>query len=138
MGCQLMNIKKVERCPASAMLNAEEVFDRCIFLKECDSFEQVPIIGMASVEITDKLENKQRMFTTKLVFKTADSPGFEKDMYCYRLTSVSGKSFMLGTKSRPYSLFNSSEVIPGAPSDKAGCTCTVTYINLFSLLTILD
>lgn len=138
MSNHLVSIKMVEQCPASFMQSTVRIFNQGIFLKTNTRFEKVDIIGLASVEVTDKIENKQRLYTTKLVFKTLHDPDFHKEQSCYRLTSVTGKQYILGTKERPYTLFNSVGVIPNSPEDKTGCTCTVTYTNLFSLLSVLD
>lgn len=138
MSCCLVSIKMIELCSASSMQGTEQIFNRSIYLKGSVRFEKVEIIGLASVEVTDKIENKQRVYTTKLVFKTRHDQGFHKERSCYRLTSVTGKQYILGTKERPYPLFNSTDIIPNSPEDKTGCTCTVTYTNLFSLLSVLD
>lgn len=138
MSCHLVSIKKVERCPITALADTERIFNRGLWLKGYSNFEKMDIIGLASVEISDKIEAKQRIYTTKLLFKTTSSPDMNLDKFCYRLTSVSGAQFILGTKERPYTLCNCVELLPDSPTDKAGCTCTVTYTNLFSLLSILD
>lgn len=138
MSCHLVSIKKVERCPATALANTEQIFNLGILLKGYNDFEKIDIIGLASVEITDKVEDKQRVYTTKLLFKTASSPDMDEDKFCYRLTTVAGSQFLLGTKDRPYTLFSSVELLPDSPTDKTGCTCTVTYTNLFSHLSIID
>lgn len=138
MSCHLVSIKKIERCPVVALADTELIFDQGILLKGYNDFEKVDIIGLASVEVTDKVENKQRVYTTKLVFKTSSALEQDTDKYCYRLTSVYGTQFLLGTKERPYTLYNSVEIRPDSPTDKTGCTCTVTYTNQFSFLSILD
>lgn len=138
MRCNLLHIKTVEKCLVSDMETSIPVFNNGIFLKESSNFEKLDIIGLASVEVTDKMDNKQKVRTTKLVFKTALRPELDNDHYCYRLTSVSGQKFILGTKERPFAIFSVTENYPGAEADKAGCTCTVTYTNIFSLLTVLD
>lgn len=138
MRCNLLHIKTVEKCLVSAMETSMQVFNNGIFLKESSGFEKLDIIGLASVEVTDKMDNNQKLFTTKLIFKTALRPELDLDRFCYRLTSVSGQEYILGTKERPYTVFTSTENYPGSTSDKAGCTCTVTYTNLFPLLTVLD
>lgn len=138
MRCNFLHIKTVEKCLVSRMESSEQVLNNGILLKENLEFDKIDIIGMASIEVTDKIDNKQKVFTTKLVFKTVSRPELDYDHFCYRLTTVMGKRYIMGTKERPYTVFTTTENYPGSASDKAGCTCTVTYTNLFPLLTVLD
>lgn len=137
MNCNLLHIKTIEKCPVSEIESSIQVLDDAIFLKESSGFEKLDIIGLASVEVTDKVDNKQKVFNSKLVFKTGLRPELDSGHFCYRLTSVSGQQYLLGTKERPYTVFTATESYPGAPADKSGCTCTVTYTNLFALLKVL-
>lgn len=138
MRCNLLHIKTVEKCLVSEMETSVQVSHNEIFLKGISKFEKLDIIGLASVEVNDKTDNNQKIFTTKLVFKTILRPELDQDRFCYRLTSVSGQKFILGTKERPFAVFTSTENYPGSETDKAGCTCTITYTNIFSLLRVLD
>lgn len=137
MNNKTLFIKKVERCPASQMAMTEQIQDIGIRLNGCSGFENLCIIGLASVDIATKVENKQRIFTAKLEFKTIDDPGNDRDKYCYLLTDVTGRRFLIGTGERPYPMLSTSELAPNTPAGKSGCTCTVTYTNLFGPLSVL-
>ena len=60
------NIRKVECIEAYHLQHSDIIADRGVFLNVYQQFEKISTIGLSSVEISDKIENNQRVFTTKL------------------------------------------------------------------------
>ena len=57
---------------------------------------------------------------------------------CFRLRTVSGEYFMLGSGDRPYSLITSTDTIPDTLSSRCGSAMVATYTGILPLLRIID
>lgn len=62
----LKNICRVEIIEAYHLQHSDIIAERGVWLNVYQQFSQIDTIGLSSVEISDKIENKQRIFTTKL------------------------------------------------------------------------
>ena len=63
-------------------------------------------------------------------------PGSKK--YCFKVTTVTGSEFLIGSADKPYPVIENSESFPSAPGGKSGATVTVTYTSTIPMLAILD
>lgn len=134
----IQNIKKVECIEAYHLQHSDIIADRGVWLNVFQQFSPISTVGLSSVEISDKIENKQRIFTTKLtMFRTIKLlPGAKK--LCFRVTTVTGSSFLIGCADKPYPVIQNEETFPSAAGGKSGVTVTVTLTSLISMLAILD
>lgn len=134
----IQNIKKVECIEAYHLQHSDIIADRGVWLNVFQQFSPISTVGLSSVEISDKIENKQRIFTTKLtMFRTIKLlPGAKK--LCFRVTTVTGSSFLIGCADKPYPVIQNEETFPSAAGGKSGVTVTVTLTSLIPMLAILD
>ncbi len=132
------NIRKVECIEAYHLQHSDIIADRGVFLNVYQQFEKISTIGLSSVEISDKIENNQRVFTTKLTMTRCEKllPGSKK--YCFKVTTVTGSEFLIGSADKPYPVIENSESFPSSPGNKSGATVTVTYTSTIPMLAILD
>ena len=110
----IQNIKKVECIEAYHLQHSDIIADRGVWLNVFQQFSPISTVGLSSVEISDKIENKQRIFTTKLtMFRTTKLlPGAKK--LCFRVTTVTGSSFLIGCADKPYPVIQNEETFPSA------------------------
>ena len=134
----LKQIKKIEVIEARHLVNSTIINDNSILLQVYRPFSVLNTVGLSSVEKSEKIENKVRIYTSKL---TALLPeGFEvgNKKLCFRVTTVSGQRFLIGTDKRPYPIVTFNENYPNSPSTRCGSTMTVTYSNTIPMLLQLD
>lgn len=132
----IQNIKKVECIEAYHLQHSDIIADRGVWLNVFQQFSPISTVGLSSVEISDKIENKQRIFTTKLtMFRTTKLLGAKK--LCFRVTTVTGSSFLIGCADKPYPVIQNEETFPSAAGGKSGVTVTVTLTSLIPMLAIL-
>lgn len=138
MSSILKHIKKVEIIEAKHLVNSTIINDNSILLQIYRPFSILGTVGLSSVETSEKIENKVRIHTSKL---TALLPeGFEvgNKKLCFRVTTVSGERFLIGTDKRPFPIVTFSENYPNSTSTRCGSTMTVTYSNTIPMLLQLD
>ena len=56
----------------------------------------------------------------------------------FRLTSVDGKRYMIGTDSRPYPIIRERNPFPEKPVDSSLKTVTITWKSLMPMLLIVE
>lgn len=133
----LNNIRKVELIEAYHLQHSDIIAERGVWLNVYQQFTPVETIGLSSVEISDKIENRQRVYTTKLTMLCLYNllPGAKK--YAFRLTTVTGSQFLIGCSEKPYPMIQNSEKFPSAAGDRSGVTVTVTLVSVIPVLAIL-
>lgn len=134
----IQNIKKVECIEAYHLQHSDIIAGRGVWLNVFQQFSPISTVGLSSVEISDKIENKQRIFTTKLtMFRTTKLLLGAKKL-CFRVTTVTGSRFLIGCADKPYPVIQNEETFPSAAGGKSGVTVTVTLTSLIPMLAILD
>lgn len=138
MSSLLKQIKKVEIIEAKHLTNSTIVGNSCIILEIYRPFDDLDTIGLSSVESSDKIESKARIYTSKLTALLAEKIKVGNRKLCFRVTTVSGEQFLIGTDKSPYPIITFTETYPNSPAAKCGCTMTVTYSNTIPMLSQLD
>jgi hypothetical protein len=138
MSSILKHIKKVEIIEAKHLVNSTIINDNSILLQIYRPFSILDTVGLSSVETSEKIENKVRIHTSKLTVLLPE--GFEvgNKKLCFRVTTVSGERFLIGTDKRPFPIVTFSENYPNSTSTRCGSTMTVTYSNTIPMLFQLD
>lgn len=132
----LPGIKRVEYCLANEL----QLHDK-VFIQEGDkvtpvaTFRDMDIVGLGKGEITEKWESNELVYETKITFFVKEIiPA--RDFLCYRITTVNGESYLMGTNTRPFSIREYKRTIPDQVTQKQGYDVTITYRNRHSLLLI--
>ena len=72
-------------------------------------FQQIKCKSPSSCEITDKIESKVRIFTSKLTFKSSEQIDAEVHPLAYKMTTADGCAYLLGRDQRPYPVLTRTE-----------------------------
>lgn len=134
----LNNIKKVEVIEARHLSGVYVINGVGVVLNYWRNFTEVPITGLAEVEMSTQIENKIRLITTKLTFHTPGHFEVWDCEVCFRVTTLNGAQWLIGTNCPPYCVVNSVELFPSNVGDRSGCTVAVEYKNVHGMLAILD
>lgn len=81
----------------------------------------------ASMTITDKIENGQRIFQTKLVFKTCKSDLQGARGLAFLAETIDGDKYLIGNNDRPYPVITASENHPNNYADSQLTEYVVTW-----------
>ena len=113
-------INKVEVIDAE-YLASSTFFSKGVKVDDALTFVPLCTIGLATFEISEKVESKNRVFHHSLKAKLSERIDVGNRKLCFRLTAVDGSQYMLGSDSRPYPVIGQSD---SHPSD-AGQPCAV-------------
>lgn len=135
---KLVHIKCIETTSASK-LNALNVFDgnKTCLKVECD-WKVLPIKELADVKVEDSLENGQRFYTTTVSFYSPDRDVTKSQRSAFRLTSVKGKRYLIGSNDRPYPIIKEVANFPEDPKNTSMKRVVITWKSIFPLLELVD
>lgn len=125
-----LNIKKVERTLANELLSMVPIPGYRAFTPTDIVWTEIPMIKTAEMQIQDQIENKQRIFTTNLKLLTTELLNIEQYNLVFRVTTVDGKSFIIGSSQSPYPTVTNSMDFPKEYTGRSGNTVTITYTAL--------
>jgi len=130
-GMEQKYINKVEFIEAEHVIKTNIIDDRYVIFEKDGDFKDVDIIGLSQLDISDKVDNKVRLYTMKLTAVTPERFHVGNKKYVFRVTTVTGEQYLIGTETRPYPVINTSESFPNEPTGKASNTLTVSYTQRY-------
>lgn len=114
-------IRKIEYCAAYHLRRAIILPAQSqALVREPIPWQEIPLVGLASLEVTDKVENGVRIYTSKLTATLCKPFLHPKRPSAFRLTDVQGKQYLLGTAQSPYPLISQIESIGENASSQIG------------------
>lgn len=137
MNTKLPGIKKVEYCFSNRIrVIPEQIFQEGDQVEVDGAFIEIPISGLASVEMIDSIENEQVIYQTKLTFFTQCPPFPSPLKRCYRITDVQGNQFLIGIAKSPFPVSSGTDSNPSSPAGKRGKETVVTWKSTVPMLHI--
>lgn len=133
----LVHITKIEMVDVSQLANMRIVNnDTCCF-STTPTFTSIKIKGLVGVEVRDEFNGLQTMYTTTLKFKVCSKDTVSWRRKAFRLTSVNGTKYMVGTKSRPFAIVKASNPWPENEPDNTFQQVTVEWKSTHPMLQVL-
>lgn len=127
-------IISIDRCLASDMPDVLRTSSRVIIPMDAIPWIPIPIKVPASLNISDKLDNGQRIYSAQLAFKTPSD--YPRERMVYRATAVNGKQYLIGTRERPFPVTSVVEPHPDRITDNQLLEVTVTFSSAYKILYI--
>lgn len=81
----------------------------------------------AKLEIVDKLEGGQRVYTHKLTLRIPDDDLDMSEPYAYLVTDVDSNKYLIGVGGRPYPVITMSDVHPDSYGSSTMIEATITW-----------
>ena len=104
-------VKKVERIPVSSLSGMKRISKTQVRLPSGITWQPLHIKPHAQLTISDKPEDKNTVWTAKLVFKTCEEFG-DRERYAYRVKFLNGSYRLIGSDERPYPIASVVENMP--------------------------
>lgn len=135
----LRHIRKIEYCAAYHLKRAIILPAQAIALvREPMPWQELPLVGLASLEVTDEVENGVRIYTSKLTATLCKPFLHPKRPSAFRLTDVQGKLYLLGTAQIPYPLISQTVSIEDNAHSQTASVITIQQKTENSLINIKD
>jgi hypothetical protein len=134
----LHNIKSISAIECRLLQNLTFVPGEGVMLNYWRNFEELPLVGLASMEISSKVENKSRIFTTKISANLSNSYDVAHRHIALLLKAVDGTSYLVGSAEPPYPIINTTDNFPEKETSASGCNLSVEYNDTLGLMRVLD
>ncbi len=108
---QIKIITAVDRVPVTSLVGMSRVSKTGVKLPYGINWQPLAIKPHAQLSISDKVEDKNTVWTVKLVFKTCEEFG-DRGRWAYRCKLVDGSYRLIGTDERPYPVASVLESMP--------------------------
>lgn len=134
---KLVYIRSIEKVKAEDLTSLEIISESSCRLAHDVTFEKINIHGLVGVNVEDTYDNNQRMFTTTATFLTYDKEPIAERQLAYRVTSIEGQCYLIGTNARPFPVIKEKNPFPEKPGDSILKTVTITWKSLLPMLRII-
>jgi hypothetical protein len=104
-------ITAIDRIPVTSLVGMSRVSKTGVKLLYGINWQPLTIKPHAQLSISDKVEDKNTVWTVKLVFKTCEEFG-DRGRWAYRCKLVDGSYRLIGTDERPYPVASVLENMP--------------------------
>lgn len=119
-------INKVEMIDAESLVSST-FFSRGVMLSDTLSFVQLCTVGLSSLEISEKVESKNRIFQYSLNSKLESRVDVGNRKLCFRVTAVDGTQYLLGTDSRPFPVVHQEDSRPSELGQSCAVNLDITW-----------
>lgn len=109
-----------------------------VYLNYWRNFKRLPLVGLANCEVTSKVENRTKLFSTTLNAHLSGHFDARDRHLAFLATCVDGTRYLIGHNESPYPIVNTTDTLPGRETDKSGCTLTIEFTDTLGLLPVLD
>lgn len=134
----ISNINRISFIETRRLRNVTVIPGRGVMLNCWRDFAELPLVNLASMEISSKVENKSRLFTTSIKALLGEHFDIANRKLAYLVTTVLGDRYLVGTDESPFPVSNTTDTFPDKASDTSGCTLSVEYTDSIGLLPVLD
>lgn len=123
---QIKIVTAVERTLVSSLSGMKMVSKTEAVLSSGIEWQPLTIKPHAQLTVSDKVEDKNTVWTAKLVFKACGEFG-DRGPWAYRCRLKDGSYRLIGSGGRPYPVTTVTENMPENISDNQLCEVTVTW-----------
>ncbi|MBR4553893.1 MAG: hypothetical protein IKO20_09300 [Bacteroidaceae bacterium] len=133
----LLYIRKIEYCEAYHLRRAVILPAQAkALVREPMPWQELPMVGLASLEATEEVDKGVRIITVKLQAKLCRSVMLPASPLSFRINDVHGKTMLLGTAAAPHPVVVISTQVAENPSSEANHIITLQQKTSLGLLFI--
>lgn len=132
----LQNIIKVEFIETRYLKNMVLLGNHAVSLKYWRNFMDLCLVGLASVDVSQNVENGSRLTAVKLTAHTTDDFHVDHRRLAWRVTTVDGKQYLIGINEQPFPVTTVSDNYPDKSTEPSGKIITVSWQTPLDLLEI--
>ena len=101
-------------------------------------WRELPTVGLSECSVTSSVENKSRLFKTKLSAFLSEHFDVANRRLCFLAKAVDGSRYLIGAGGPPYPVANTEDSMPASVTGKSGCSLTVELTDTVGLLPVID
>lgn len=135
---KLVHVNKIEMIRCEDLISLKIISDTSCRFQNNPFFVNLNIHDLVGISIEDSLENNQKVYNTVATFQCCCKQPLTDRRLAFRLTSIDGKRYLIGTNNRPYPIIKEKNTFPEKPTDSTLKNVSVTWKALYPMLLIVD
>ena len=129
-----MNLRNIKRVFYSNSADAPHSISSDTVRVVLSALTEIPVQPFPKLEISEKKEGGQRIYTVKLTLKTTDDTLSSLDRKVFYALDINDMVWILGSKSRPYPIVTKSVSLPESAQDNQLNTFQIDYSSILPIL----
>ena len=132
----LQNINKVEFIETRYLSNMVLLGNDAVSLQYWRNFNELCLVGLADVEVSQAVDNGSRLTTVKLTARTTSDFAVNNRRLAWRITTVTGEQYLIGTTEQPFPVTTVGDNFPDKATEQSGKKLTVSWQTPLNILKI--
>ena len=95
---------------------------------------EIPVQPFPKLEISEKIEGGQRIYSAKLTLKTTDDTLYSLYHKVFYALDINGMVWILGSQTRPYPIVSRSVSLPESAQDNQLNSFQIDYMTILPIL----
>ena len=129
-----MNLRNIKRVFYSNSADAPHSISSDTVRVVLSALTEIPVQPFPKLEISEKKEGGQRVYTVKLTLKTTDDTLSSLDRKVFYALDINDMVWILGSKNRPYPIVTKSVSLPESAQDNQLNTFQIDYSSTLPIL----
>ena len=129
-----MNLRNIKRVFYSNSADAPHSISSDTVRVVLSALTEIPVQPFPKLEISEKMEGGQRIYTVKLTLKTTDDTLSSLDRKVFYALDINDMVWILGSKNRPYPIVTKSVSLPESAQDNQLNTFQIDYSSILPIL----
>lgn len=135
---KLVHIHKIEFIDSSDLSGMKILTQHSCRIPNGVNFCEIESLsGLVGAKTEDTMDDGEKVYTTTVTFQMKCKMPTEERRVAFRLTSIDGNQFLVGTDIRPYPVIKENNPYPEKPGDSVLKQVTVTWKSPYPMLLIL-
>lgn len=132
----LQNINRVEFIETRYLSNMVLLGNDAVSLQYWRNFNELCLVGLADVEVSQAVDNGSRLTTVKLTARTTSDFAVNNRRLAWRVTTVTGEQYLIGTTEQPFPVTTVGDYYPDKATEQSGKKLTVSWQTPLNILKI--
>lgn len=129
-----MKIRNIKRVFYSNSADAPHSISSDTVRVVLSALTEIPVQPFPKLEISDKKEEGQRIYTAKLTLKTTDDTLPSLDRKVFYALDINDMVWILGSQTRPYPIVTKSVSLPESAQDNQLNSFQIVYSTILPIL----
>lgn len=121
-------ISRLQRIPVVQLPFKVLTGNKAFSIPGCDDWQEVKCAKPVKLEITDKVEDGQRLYTHKLVYRTCEEDIDVDTHYAYLVTDIESRRYLIGSSQRPFPTITVAESHPDSLTSSSLTEVSVQWL----------
>ena len=129
-----MNLRNIKRVFYSNSADAPHSISSDTVRVVLSALTEIPVQPFPKLEISEKKEGGQRIYTVKLTLKTTDDTLPSLDRKVFYALDINDMVWILGSQTRPYPIVTKSVSLPESAQDNQLNSFQIDYSSILPIL----